>query len=104
MYQNTYVSIPAIFSVDQRPRGSIKFCTTGVLLAELEINQGLTNYSHVILDEVHERDCDIDISMLMLKQVTIQYLKLCAIFLICLYNHHINLDFFRRLNSRTLRT
>ncbi|XP_022822614.1 ATP-dependent RNA helicase DHX36-like [Spodoptera litura] len=55
--------------VDQRPRGSIKFCTTGVLLAELEINQGLTNYSHVILDEVHERDCDIDISMLMLKQV-----------------------------------
>ncbi|CAH0694644.1 unnamed protein product [Spodoptera exigua] len=55
--------------VDQRPRGSIKFCTTGVLLAELETNQGLTNYSHVILDEVHERDCDIDISMLMLKQV-----------------------------------
>ncbi|PZC78880.1 hypothetical protein B5X24_HaOG217074 [Helicoverpa armigera] len=56
-------------TVEPRPRGSIKFCTTGILLAELEVNQGLTNYSHVILDEVHERDCHIDISMLMLKQV-----------------------------------
>ncbi|XP_047032455.1 ATP-dependent DNA/RNA helicase DHX36-like isoform X1 [Helicoverpa zea] len=56
-------------TIEPRPRGSIKFCTTGILLAELEVNQGLTNYSHVILDEVHERDCHIDISMLMLKQV-----------------------------------
>lgn len=45
------------------------FITTGILLAELETNQGLTNYSHVILDEVHERDTHIDLSMFMLKQV-----------------------------------
>lgn len=55
--------------MEPRQRGSIRFCTTGILLSELETNQGLTNYSHVILDEVHERDCHIDISMLMLKQV-----------------------------------
>ncbi|KAJ8715102.1 hypothetical protein PYW08_005083 [Mythimna loreyi] len=55
--------------VEPRPRGSIKFCTTGILLADLETDQGLTKFSHVILDEVHERDCHIDISMLILKQV-----------------------------------
>ncbi|KPJ18733.1 putative ATP-dependent RNA helicase DHX36 [Papilio machaon] len=55
--------------VEERPRGSIQYCTTGVLLVELEVHQGLTNWSHIILDEVHERDCHVDISMCMLKQV-----------------------------------
>ncbi|CAH2043768.1 unnamed protein product, partial [Iphiclides podalirius] len=55
--------------VEERNRGSIQYCTTGVLLVELEVNQGLTNWSHVILDEVHERDCHVDMSMCMLKQV-----------------------------------
>ncbi|KAJ2945667.1 hypothetical protein O0L34_g500 [Tuta absoluta] len=55
--------------VDSRPRGSVMFVTTGILLAELEVNQALSNCSHVILDEVHERDCHIDLSMCMLKKV-----------------------------------
>ncbi|XP_026321483.1 ATP-dependent RNA helicase DHX36-like isoform X2 [Hyposmocoma kahamanoa] len=55
--------------VDARSRGSIMFVTTGILLAELEVNQGLVNNSHVILDEVHERDCDMDLSMCLLKIV-----------------------------------
>ncbi|CAG9564668.1 unnamed protein product [Danaus chrysippus] len=55
--------------VDERSRGSIQYCTTGILLAELEVNQGLTNYSHVILDEVHERDVHVDLSMCMLQKV-----------------------------------
>ncbi|XP_037877360.2 ATP-dependent DNA/RNA helicase DHX36 isoform X2 [Bombyx mori] len=55
--------------VDPRPLGSIMFCTTGILLTELEVNQSLSNYSHIILDEVHERDTHIDLSMCMLKKV-----------------------------------
>ncbi|XP_053610494.1 ATP-dependent DNA/RNA helicase DHX36-like [Plodia interpunctella] len=55
--------------VDCRDRGSITFCTTGVLLVDLEIDQGLTKYSHIILDEVHERDTHIDLAMCMLKKV-----------------------------------
>ncbi|CAH2092989.1 unnamed protein product [Euphydryas editha] len=56
-------------TVEERSRGSIKFCTTGILLTELEVNQSLSNYSHIILDEVHERDVHVDLSMCMLKQV-----------------------------------
>ncbi|XP_028159974.1 ATP-dependent DNA/RNA helicase DHX36 isoform X1 [Ostrinia furnacalis] len=55
--------------VDCRPRGSIMFCTTGVLLVDLEVNQALSDYSHIILDEVHERDTHVDFAMCMLKQV-----------------------------------
>ncbi|XP_047992891.1 ATP-dependent DNA/RNA helicase DHX36-like [Leguminivora glycinivorella] len=54
---------------DCRPRGSIKYVTTGILLADLEVNQGLTNFSHIILDEAHERDSHLDLSMCVLKQV-----------------------------------
>ncbi|KOB66562.1 putative DEAH box polypeptide 36, partial [Operophtera brumata] len=63
--------------VECRPRASIMFCTTGVLLVELEVNQSLSNYSHIILDEVHERDCQIDISMCMLKQTLCAYYDDC---------------------------
>ncbi|XP_050682198.1 ATP-dependent DNA/RNA helicase DHX36-like [Leptidea sinapis] len=55
--------------VEPRQRGSIIFCTTGVLLAELEVNQGLTSFSHIILDEVHERDTHVDLAMCMLKKI-----------------------------------
>nr|XP_026495559.1 ATP-dependent RNA helicase DHX36-like [Vanessa tameamea] len=54
---------------EERARGSIQYCTTGILLADLEVNQGLSEYSHIILDEVHERDVHVDLSMCMLKQV-----------------------------------
>ncbi len=37
-----------------RPYGSVLFCTVGVLLRKLEA--GLRGVSHVIVDEIHERD------------------------------------------------
>ncbi|CAH2233800.1 jg19571 [Pararge aegeria aegeria] len=55
--------------VEERPRASIQYCTTGILLANLEMDQSLSDYSHIILDEVHERDVHVDLSMCMLKQV-----------------------------------
>ncbi|KAL4703549.1 hypothetical protein ACJJTC_010169 [Scirpophaga incertulas] len=62
--------------VEARARGSMMFCTTGVLLVDLEIDQGLTEYSHVILDEVHERDSNIDFAMCMLKQILEKHIYL----------------------------
>ncbi len=37
-----------------RPYGSVLFCTVGVLLRKLE--SGLRGVSHIIVDEIHERD------------------------------------------------
>lgn len=40
-----------------RPYGGILFCTVGVLLRKLEA--GLRGVSHVIIDEIHERDVNV---------------------------------------------
>lgn len=44
-----------------RPYASILFCTVGVLLKKLE--GGLRGVSHVIVDEIHERDVNSDFIM-----------------------------------------
>jgi ATP-dependent RNA helicase DHX36 len=50
--------------------GSITYCTTGVLLKQLE--QGwscLNGVTHILVDEVHERDVQIDFLMVLLKRI-----------------------------------
>lgn len=49
--------------------GSIKYCTTGVLLKNLEDDPALFDYSHIILDEIHERDVVSDVCLGILKNV-----------------------------------
>ncbi|KAK8137512.1 hypothetical protein PG984_003005 [Apiospora sp. TS-2023a] len=53
-----------------RPHGSITFCTTGILLAQIKADaDGVLNYaSHIVIDEVHERDLDTDYIIAMLKK------------------------------------
>ncbi|KAF4624002.1 hypothetical protein G7Y89_g14173 [Cudoniella acicularis] len=51
--------------------GSITFCTTGILLKQLHYHADelMDKASHIVLDEVHERNLDIDFLMLVLKNV-----------------------------------
>ena len=48
---------------------SILFCTTGVLLRRMQSDLTLQEFSHVVLDEVHERQVDSDFLMLLLKDL-----------------------------------
>ncbi|GJQ87202.1 putative ATP-dependent helicase [Trypoxylus dichotomus] len=50
-----------------RPYASIMFCTVGVLLKKLE--GGLRGVSHVIVDEIHERDVNSDFIMVVLRDM-----------------------------------
>lgn len=52
-----------------RDRGSMCFCTTGVLLKQMETDPCLIDYSHLILDEIHERDIMSDFLITIIKQV-----------------------------------
>ncbi|XP_017779033.1 PREDICTED: dosage compensation regulator [Nicrophorus vespilloides] len=54
-------------SVLPRAYGSIMFCTVGVLLKRLEA--GLRGVSHVIVDEIHERDVNSDFIMVVLRDM-----------------------------------
>jgi HrpA-like RNA helicase len=45
------------------------YCTTGILLRQLQSNEGLPGVSHVIIDEVHERTMHSDFLMVLLKRL-----------------------------------
>ena len=53
-----------------RPGGSINYCTTGILLQQLQHDSDeiLDNTSHLVIDEVHERDILIDFLLILLKK------------------------------------
>ncbi|XP_013401683.1 ATP-dependent RNA helicase A-like [Lingula anatina] len=51
--------------------GAILYCTVGTLLRKLE--NGLRGVSHVIVDEVHERDLNTDFLMVMLRDMVHVY-------------------------------
>ncbi|ESO94287.1 hypothetical protein LOTGIDRAFT_161510 [Lottia gigantea] len=52
-----------------RPRGSLLFCTTGCVLKFLESDPMLNRATHIIIDEIHERDLQSDFLMIILKDI-----------------------------------
>ncbi|NXR74258.1 DHX9 helicase, partial [Pycnonotus jocosus] len=54
-----------------RPHASIMFCTVGVLLRKVET--GIRGISHVIVDEIHERDINTDFLLVVLRDVVQVY-------------------------------
>ncbi|KAG7200201.1 hypothetical protein KM043_000633 [Ampulex compressa] len=47
----------------------LTYCTTGVLLHKLINTKNMLDYTHVILDEVHERDQDMDFLLLVIRKL-----------------------------------
>ncbi|KAI7084116.1 hypothetical protein KC356_g6984 [Hortaea werneckii] len=52
-----------------QPGGSITYCTTGILLEQLKHEpEMLDSISHILIDEVHERDMNVDFLMIVVKK------------------------------------
>lgn len=49
------------------PQTILTYCTSGVLLQKLIQEKSLKNYTHIIIDEAHERDADTDLLMMMIR-------------------------------------
>lgn len=47
----------------------ILFCTTGLLLEKLIKSKTMSNYTHIILDEVHERDKNMDFLFIIVRML-----------------------------------
>jgi hypothetical protein len=75
--QQAHVSHHVRFDANlPRQGGSVTYCTTGILLQQLQNdpNRILDQNSHLILDEVHERDKIIDFTLIILKKVVAERL------------------------------
>ncbi|XP_058836204.1 probable ATP-dependent RNA helicase spindle-E [Topomyia yanbarensis] len=51
------------------PDTRLLYVTTGVLLQSLITSKSMANYTHVILDEIHERDVDIDFLLIIVRRL-----------------------------------
>ena len=51
---------------------TLLFCTTGTLLRMLMSNRTLAGITHVVLDEVHERDRFSDFLLILLRQIIVE--------------------------------
>ncbi|GFH25552.1 uncharacterized protein HaLaN_23535, partial [Haematococcus lacustris] len=60
------------------PRTRLLFCTTGILLRRLLSQPLLDGVSHVVLDEVHERSIEIDLLLLLLRDVMLVLMSATA--------------------------
>ncbi|KAF7992726.1 hypothetical protein HCN44_005070 [Aphidius gifuensis] len=47
----------------------LTYCTTGVLLCRLIREKSLNSFTHIIIDEVHERDQDMDFLLLVVRKL-----------------------------------
>ena len=52
-----------------RPHASILYCTTGILIKRLQSDELLSTISHVVLDEIHERDMNSDFLIAIIKDI-----------------------------------
>lgn len=50
------------------PDTRLLYCTTGVLLQSLINSKSMANYTHVILDEIHEREVDMDFLLIVVRR------------------------------------
>lgn len=48
--------------------GRILYCTTGILLRRLQSDPAISDYTHILLDEAHERDVNTDLLMNLLRR------------------------------------
>ncbi|XP_044745921.1 ATP-dependent RNA helicase DHX30-like [Coccinella septempunctata] len=53
----------------QNHTGRIMYCTNGVLLQYFKSDPNLSNYTHIVIDEAHERDINTDLLLNMLRDV-----------------------------------
>lgn len=55
------------------------YATVGIVLRMLESNQGLTDATHLVIDEVHERSIDTDFLLIIVKAMLVKRPKLRVI-------------------------
>ncbi|KAM6961464.1 ATP-dependent DNA/RNA helicase DHX36 [Aplochiton taeniatus] len=52
-----------------RKQGSILYCTTGIILQWLRSDPRLSSISHLVLDEIHERNLHSDVLLIIIKDL-----------------------------------
>jgi len=83
------------------PRTQCVFVTPGVLLRKLQSNPTLIGYTHIILDEVHERDKHSEFLMICLRDIlSAQATDLKVVLMSATLQTHELIEYWRGISSR----
>ena len=77
-----------------REHGSILFCTTGILVQYLQSDPYLQNVSHLLIDEVHERDVLTDFLLTIIRDLLPKRRRLRVILMSATINAKLFSDYF----------
>jgi HrpA-like RNA helicase len=84
------------------PETRILFMTTGIFLQRLVNSpESLVKYTHIIMDEVHERDLDTDFSLVVLKHLLAKMEAGMVGFKLILMSATFNTDLFANYFSKS---
>lgn len=75
--------------------GRVLYCTTGILLRHLQSDLSLSNLTHVVLDEVHERDVNTDLLLNLIRTTLETNPKLKLIIMSATMDTSIFTDYFK---------
>jgi ATP-dependent RNA helicase DHX36 len=81
------------------PRTALLFCTNGVLLRKLTQHSGgakeaLSGITHIVVDEIHERDLFADFLLILLREVLPAKPELKLVLMSATLNEHLFSDYF----------
>eukprot|EP00803_Ostreobium_quekettii_P007541 evm.model.scf_724.1 EVM.evm.TU.scf_724.1 scf_724:6940-20404(-) len=76
------------------PQSSLVFCTNGILLRIATKGGDLDDFTHVILDEVHERDAFADFLLITLRDVLPNHPNLKLVLMSATLQHQLFSDYF----------
>ncbi|CAH8569517.1 unnamed protein product [Dicrocoelium dendriticum] len=79
-------------TVHPRPYGSILFCTVGTMARKME--SGLRGVSHIIVDEIHERDVNTDFMLILLRDMVFAYRDLRLVLMSATIDTTMFVDYF----------
>ena len=72
----------------------LTFCTPAVLLNKLQSSPDLSEYTHVLIDEVHEREVFTDFILIALKEMAARNCKIKIVLMSATLNTDVLTDYF----------
>lgn len=81
----------------------LTYCTTGVLLQKLISAKHMMDYTHIILDEVHERDNEMDFLLLVVRKLsrlnshTVRIILMSATFNVAKFSEYFSIPLGKKL-------
>lgn len=79
-------------------------CTTGIFLQKIINENHIDEFGYIIIDEVHERDCDIDLLLIMIKHLLkrnsqVKLILMSATISTTLFSHYFSQTSIREVDS-----